>query len=293
MDEVYSNSSKKYQNKPTIMIEPKIVITMTSWTKRIGYVAKAIYRFLSTQTVKPDLFYLWLAEEEFPNKEKDLPEELLLVCDAFDINLCWTKENEYCHKRWYVYPKHYNDIVIAIDDDLEIDCDLCKFAKSKQNENKVYTIYNDLTAEISVLNGIKLKYKATEKSSNKNKLSGCSIYEPKTFPLECISPENVILRKKFCKKCDESWILPFLIYNKTERSFSYKQKIKCLWNTGIAKDGVFNSYNVKFMLWKHFQIYIVLRLFPKLMESWKKEFPTYNDNNFKDKSLDELITLLK
>ena len=45
---------------------------MTSWTKRINCVARSIYYFMKTQTVKPDLFYLWLAEEEFPNKEKDL-----------------------------------------------------------------------------------------------------------------------------------------------------------------------------------------------------------------------------
>ena len=43
---------------------------MTSWTKRINCVARSIYYFMKTQTVKPDLFYLWLAEEEFPNKEK-------------------------------------------------------------------------------------------------------------------------------------------------------------------------------------------------------------------------------
>ena len=95
----------------------KIVITMTSWTKRIQYVAKTIYYFLKTQTVKPDMFYLWLAEDEFPNKEKDLPEDLLTICSVFNVQIKWTKYNEYAFKRWYVYPKHNDDLVISIDDD--------------------------------------------------------------------------------------------------------------------------------------------------------------------------------
>ena len=95
----------------------KIVLTMTSWVKRINHVAKSIYRFLQTQTIKPDYCYLWLAEEEFPNRENDLPHELLLVCEALNVRICWTKYNEYAFKRWYVYPKHNDDLVISIDDD--------------------------------------------------------------------------------------------------------------------------------------------------------------------------------
>jgi len=53
----------------------KTIVTMTSWTKRIHCVDKSIYTFFKTQMEKPDIFYLWLAIEEFPNKEKDLPEE--------------------------------------------------------------------------------------------------------------------------------------------------------------------------------------------------------------------------
>lgn len=271
----------------------QLVITMTSWPKRIKYVAKTIYSFFKTQTVKPDIFYLWLSEEEFPNKEKDLPEDLILICEAFDVKIQWVKENEYCHKRWYVYPKHYNDTVVCIDDDLIVDARVCEFAKKHVADKKVYTIYNVLTNEISVLSGIKLKYTRVKNCSNKIKLSGCSIYEPHTFPLECISSENIKLRKKYCKKCDESWILPFLVHNNIPRSYSYDQNIECRWNEGIAKNGVFSSYSCKDINWKHLQIYIVLRLFPKLMKSWKQVFPAYNDKDFKTKTVDYLITLLK
>ena len=73
-----------------------IVITMTSWTGRIQHVSRAIYNFFKTQTKKPDLFYLFLSIEEFKNKESDLPQDLKLIINAYNIKLMWTKENEYC-----------------------------------------------------------------------------------------------------------------------------------------------------------------------------------------------------
>ena len=276
------------------MSEPKIVITMTSWSKRIKYVAKAIYHFFKTQTIKPDIFYLWLSEEEFPNKEKDLPEDLLLICEAFGVKIQWVKENEYCHKRWYVYPKHYNDTVLCIDDDCTYDKDLIKFAREIKDK-KVYTIFNNLTNEMHCEEGIKIKYTRTTGFSNTIKLSGNSIFPPQTFPLEAIKPENIELRKKYCKKCDESWLMPFLIYNNIPRSYSYKQKV-CYNETDARFKSTavfFTSKTTSKVHWKHLQIYIVLRLFPELMKSWKQVFPAYNDKDFKTKPVDYLITLLK
>lgn len=274
----------------------KVVITMTSWPGRIKEVGKAIYKFLKTQTVKPDYFYLWLSEEEFPNKEKDLPKDLLITCDFFKVQIKWCKYNEYCHKRWYVYPDHYNDCVISIDEDTIYDNNLVSFAK-KLNDKKVYVIWNNLSNIISVNNEIKLNYKHFEGYSNKMKFSGQAIFPPKTFPLEAITKENIELRRKYCVKCDESWLQPFLIYNNIERSYSYKQKnIYNENDPNFKSTAVFFSYKSKLdklnIHWKHFQMYIVLRLFPHLMKKWKELFPNYNDKNFKDKSIDELIKLL-
>lgn len=269
----------------------KVVITMTSWPGRIKEVGKAIFRFLKTQTVKPDYFYLWLSEEEFPNKEKDLPKDLLLTCDFFNVQIKWCKYNEYCHKRWYVYPDHYNDCVISIDDDDIYDEKLIEWAKQIKDK-KVYVIYNNLSNLISIKNEIKLNYSHFEGHSNKMKFSGNAIFPPKTFPLEAINPENIKLRRKYCKKCDESWLQPFLIYNNIERSFSYKQKISHDMNN-LKSTAVFESYHTTGIHWKHLQMYIVLRLFPKLMKKWKELFPDYNDKKFKNKTVNELIKLLR
>ena len=54
----------------------KIVVTMTSWTKRIGNCA-AVVKSVLGNTVKPDIVFLNLSLEEFPKRESDLPRELV------------------------------------------------------------------------------------------------------------------------------------------------------------------------------------------------------------------------
>lgn len=45
----------------------KVVVTMTSWTRRIGNCVKVIQSILDN-SVKPDLVFLNLSVQEFPNR---------------------------------------------------------------------------------------------------------------------------------------------------------------------------------------------------------------------------------
>ena len=54
----------------------KVVVTMTSWTKRIGNCYQVVKSILNN-TMKPDMVYLNLSIAEFPNKEQDLPRDLV------------------------------------------------------------------------------------------------------------------------------------------------------------------------------------------------------------------------
>lgn len=262
----------------------KTVITMTSWTKRIQYVAKAIYRFLKTQTVKPDVFYLWLAEDEFPNKEKDLPEELLMICSAFNIQICWTKDNEYCFKRWYVFPKHNDDMVISIDDDMFYDPRMIATVLEEYKRNPVPCVlhYHGSGGLIEIEDGI--KYTITQKrvkSSLKNYFIGQCAFTPHSFPLEILEPKIVELRKKICPKCDESFIHPYLIKNNIPIVFiigliskedSEKQDV------AIRNDLHYSPVKINNKEYKKADLYKlkVLQTITELQSSWKNQFPNYN-----------------
>ena len=69
-------------------INVKIVVTLTSFKGRINQVYLVIENILH-QTIKPDLIYLNLSVEEFPNKENDLPKDLVELSNnelSFIIN---------------------------------------------------------------------------------------------------------------------------------------------------------------------------------------------------------------
>jgi len=255
----------------------QIVVTMTSWKGRIHYVAKSIWNFIRKQTIKPDFFYLWLAEEEFPNKEKDLPEDLLLTCEGLNVKIKWTKENEYCFKRWYIYPDHWNDFVICIDEDQDYKPNTIELGIQYMNKfpNTVFSLA-DLFYSRQYNNSIHNEQKHFYSDSPDFRYCFCGqcIIPPKCFPLNSWTDEQIQIRKEICKKCDESWINPWLVLN----------GIKCYCIKELNPTEYKNTqYNA---LWREMnagskintrdkQLLTVLQSNETLMQAWIKTFPTY------------------
>lgn len=98
---------------------PRIIVSLTSFPKRINYVEKSIMTLLN-QSLKPDKLILWLADTEFPNKEKDLPQSLLDL-KQYGLEIEWC-ENLLSYKK--IIPalnKYPNDIIVTADDDIYYD----------------------------------------------------------------------------------------------------------------------------------------------------------------------------
>ena len=99
----------------------KIIVSMTSWPKRIKNVALVINSLLN-QTIEPDLIELNLSINQFPNKEKDLPKELnLLLSKKNKIEINWVEKNTGVFKK--IIPtikKLYglNYYLLSVDDDI-------------------------------------------------------------------------------------------------------------------------------------------------------------------------------
>lgn len=96
---------------------PRIIASLTSYPPRIGGVHVAIQSLLA-QRMLPDKIVLWLCEQDFPNKEKDLPQSLLEM-RSHDVVIRWVPENLKPHKKYFWALQEYqDDIVILFDDDL-------------------------------------------------------------------------------------------------------------------------------------------------------------------------------
>lgn len=98
--------------------DEKIIVSFTSWKKRIHLCSNIVDTMLM-QTLQPDKIILNLSTDEFVNKEKDLPEELVKKqSDIFEIN--WVKENTKVYKKVLpIFDRFPNDAIISIDDDID------------------------------------------------------------------------------------------------------------------------------------------------------------------------------
>ena len=98
----------------------KIIVSLTSWPKRIKNVAIVINSLLN-QNIEPDLIELNLCIIEFPNKEKDLPKELnILISKNKKIEINWVEKNTGVFKKIIPTIKKYyglNYYLLSVDDD--------------------------------------------------------------------------------------------------------------------------------------------------------------------------------
>lgn len=99
---------------------PKIIVSFTSHPMRIEYVPEVLDS-LYEQTRTPDIILLWLAEEQFPEKEKDLPERIVMDAAQGKLQIRWCYDLG-SHKKYYYATKEYpEDIIITVDDDIHYD----------------------------------------------------------------------------------------------------------------------------------------------------------------------------
>lgn len=261
------------------MSADRIIVSMTSYPKRITNVGKAIYLLLTKQTVKPDEIHLWLAVPEFPNKENDLPNDVRMVLNMDKVFLHWLPKNTYVHKRHeYFKIAKDSDCVFFIDDDVRYND---KLIESVMNVHRKYpnciVCYNHYNPH--KYKGRKIIYRNCQYNNglyiNKFRWCGQSMIPAKVYPKEILKDEIQQIRDKTSPISDECWFQPWVVY--------YNIPIYYLnfnWGTEIDKTIKKSNGLVKFSHKKESNgyerrdnwLYAVLTAFPKLMDKYNLEF---------------------
>lgn len=110
---------KQYNNE-------KAIISLTSWKKRIITTSRTIFSLL--ENCPGFHIVLVLSEQEFPNKEKDLPEDLVKIIDNNLIEVLWIYPNYRSFKKvFFTIDKYPGVPVISADDG-------CKYIKNYAEE---------------------------------------------------------------------------------------------------------------------------------------------------------------
>lgn len=167
---------------------PELIVSLTSYPARINYVSTTINTLLR-QTVKPDRIVLWLANDEFKNKEADLPDNLIKLKDL-GLEIRWCK-NLYSYKKIVPALQEFpNDIIVTADDDLYYDVDWLESLYNEYLKNPS-NIYVRRAVRMKISDGkiadaykrdeaVKVNYKKASYSNQLMGGSGC------LFPPHCL-----------------------------------------------------------------------------------------------------------
>ena len=75
-----------------------LTVSLTSFPARIDGVS-AILETIYSQTRRPDRVVLWLAKEQFPEKEAELPEALIQLTEENLLEIRWCERDIMPYKR--------------------------------------------------------------------------------------------------------------------------------------------------------------------------------------------------
>ena len=253
----------------------KIIVSLTSYPKRIKVVHNAIKSIIE-QTMKADKIILWLAEEEFPNKEKDLPYELLCLKD-FGLVIDWCDDIKSYKKLIPTLKKYPNDIIVTADDDN---------IYPKYWLEKLYNSYLESPKCISAHRVTKFYYDNEFKiiaggndyyspSSCLNKLVGLGgvLYPPHCFYKDILNEE---LFMKLAPTNDDQWFWVQAVLNGYTIKVVDKPEIVPNYIEGTQEFGLYNiNDHGEKLFWKDFNR--LINYYPKFLKRLKKES---SDNNF-------------
>lgn len=92
-----------------------LIVSLTSYPRRMEKLPVCLCSLLQ-QSLKPQKLILWLAEEEFPGKEKSVPQDILALKD-FGLEIDWTHNTKSYKKLLPALEKYPSHPIVTADDD--------------------------------------------------------------------------------------------------------------------------------------------------------------------------------
>ena len=181
----------KFPPSPEKISAPKIIASLTSWKKRIDTAHLAI-RTILNQTRHPDLTVLYLAKEEFPRREKNLPRELLAL-KSEGLEIRWTK-NIRSYKKLIPALKDFpDDIIVTFDDDLLYRPELIErlLAGYRQHPEMIQA-HRITNISFDAAGNVTTSHLPYDKPTYLHKLTGCAgcLYPPRSLHEEVLREEK-------------------------------------------------------------------------------------------------------
>jgi len=242
----------------------KIIVTLTSYPARIRTLYKVLVRIFE-QTVKPDKVLLWLAEDQFPQKEKKLPRDLLKL-KKMGLDIRWCDDLRPHKKYYYTMQEFPDDIVITIDDDIVYRSDMVEVLMRSYQKNpkavsalRAHKMLFDDEGSIRPYKEWIMEYPAPLMTPRMDLVAtgaGGVLYPPHCMHKELFNKEVII---KSCLHADDMWLKVMQMMAGTPTALADKQlplkyvhgtQESALWRSNVDNDendeqlqNIFKEYN--------------------------------------------------
>lgn len=193
----------------------KKIISLTSFPARINYVKHTIISLIN-QNITADKIVLYLGADKFPNKEKDIPQDLLqLIGKKFEIH--WVDRDLRSFTKLLPALKEYpDDIIITADDDIIYPNNWLQLLYQSYLQNPEF-IHCHRAHQITFRKGKINSYNNWNKTiasgiSYNNFLTGVGgvLYPPKTLHKDVFNEQSF---KTLCPYADDIWFWAMALLN--------------------------------------------------------------------------------
>ncbi|NGM17157.1 glycosyltransferase family 2 protein [Eggerthellaceae bacterium zg-893] len=249
IDQLYVDLAPLGVNEPKRTQE--IVVSLTSYPARIGSVHEAIESIMR-QTVKADRIVLWLAEEQFPRGEDELPERLLALKKR-GLEIRWVGKDYKSFKKIIPALQEFPDAaIVTIDDDLlyrnDVIQKLCDSYKKHPHaisalrthrigltQDRKIKPYNDWEKEV-------LDCRDEERMDLLATTGAGALFPPDILPPETCDWSVI---EKTCSRADDLWVkamatrndVPIVLANDRHGlNFVQGTQVDTLWKTNIVEN---------------------------------------------------------
>lgn len=250
----------------------EIIVSLTSFPARIRAV-KGTIKTLLMQKQKPSRIILWLAKEQFPQREGNLPGTLLKL-QEYGLEIKWCDDIRSYKKLIPTLDLYPESVIVTADDDLYYRRDWLKVLYDGHLKNPDMICAHRVTKLYLEGNSYKViagGYDTWPEATYLHKLTGGggTLYPPHVLD------ENVLNREIFMDKCptnDDIWFWFMAVLHGTKIYVPPKVNPGLIYVHGTQKGPTLSSINDKgeMLFWKDF--YSMLSLYPVVDKIFREEY---------------------
>lgn len=260
-----------------------IIVSMTSYPPRIAGAVMAI-RSILDGVVKPDKVVLNLKDPEFPNREKDLPDALLALCNqGLEINW-WPRNIRSFAKVVPTLTKYPDDAIVLADDDFKYPSDWLEAILTAHEKfprdiiaSRAHIIPLGRDGSIAPYNNWLQSVHGCPNIANVFPTTGAGTLYPPHSLSEFVCDEDVFLQD--CPRADDVWMWAMRVLKGTRVRVLRRPFIQV--PVAKAKGVALANYNVE-AGGNDIQLDAVLRRFPQIRQKLSLGFsPNVNRKMFR------------